>query len=778
MRIGEIFVALLICFVCLSSAAGQADGGRKTEIKGRVTDSRTGAVLAGASVFVSDMSEGTVCDNRGRFVLTLPYGKHTLAVSFVGYRNAETEITAGASSSNKTLELTLDAETEELDAVVISAQDRGENVRSVNMGVEKLTIKEIQRMPVLMGEVDVLKAIQLLPGVQPTVEGGSGFSVRGGSPDQNLILLDNATVYNASHLMGFFSVFNNDVVSGLELYKGDLPLKYGGRLSSLLSVHGRTEMPQRALQGTGGIGLISSRLTLEGAAGKRTSWLVGGRRSYADVFLALSSEEALRKSSIYFYDLNAKLTHRFSNGDRLEFNGYYGKDLFGSDVGTFSYGNYVASLMWRHKFSPSIHSRISLNLSNYSYGLGSEIESMESTWDAGIRDYAFQADFDHEIGNNMKLNYGVTSILHRFNPGHVTVVGYPDYDIQGSRAMENAVYLSNEHKLSERFSIRYGIRLSMFMNMGEQTLFRYDDDHKVKDSVYYASGKIYNTYVRPEPRAGAVFMLDGESSVKANYARNVQFIQLAENSSAGSPINVWFPASPNIKPQTVDMYSAGYFRNFNRNTYEASVELYWKKLSGVIDFAEHAQLLLNPYLEGDVRTGTGKAYGMELMLRKNSGRLTGFVNYTLSRSERTIPEVNKGRTYLAPYDKTHAVNVAVSYEFSKKLSAAATWVFTTGTPTTYPTGRFEVNGEYFPVYSGRNEYRKPAYHRLDLSLTYIPRPDSRRRLNGEWNLSVYNAYGRKNPWLITYSQVRSMTPQAEMTYLFRFVPSITYNFKF
>jgi hypothetical protein len=752
--------------------------GGKTEIKGTVTDANTGTGLAGASILTLDTSEGAVSNNEGRFVIPLARGKHTIVVSFVGYQDAEIEVTANDSSANAMLDVTLDPAAEELEAVVISTTEGAKKVRNVNMGVERLTIKEIQRLPVLMGEVDVLKAIQRLPGVQPAAEGGSGFSVRGGSPDQNLILLDNATVYNASHLMGFFSVFNNDVVGGLELYKGDLPLKYGGRLSSLLSVHGKTEMPQHGLQGSGGIGLIATRLTLEGAIGSRTSWILGGRRSYADIFLPLSKDESLRNSSIYFYDMNAKLTHRFTNGDRLELNGYYGGDRFGSDIGKFRYGNFAASLGWRHIFSPSSRSRISFNISDYSYNVASNLESVDATWDAGIRDYTLQADFDHDIGGITGVNYGITSTFHRFNPGHVTVTGYADYEVQGGKAIAHAIYLSNEHKLTDRFTLRYGLRLSMFMNMGEQIMFLYDEKHKVRDSIHYAAGNIYNTYIRPEPRAGMVFMLGGRSSLKANYARNVQFVQLAENSSAGSPVNVWFPVSPNIKPQTVDMYSAGYFRNFGRNVYEVSFEAYYKKLSGVIDFAEHAQLLLNPYLEGDIRTGDGQAYGMELMLKKNSGKLTGFFNYTLSRSERTIPEINGGKTYLAPFDKTHAVNIAANYEFSAKLHASASWVFSTGTPTTYPTGRFEINGEYFPIYSGRNEYRKPAYHRLDLSLTYIPHPYSVRRWKSEWNISLYNAYGRKNPWLIRYSQVQSSTPQSEMTYLFRFVPSLTYNFKF
>jgi hypothetical protein len=761
---------VLIC--CCYSAAGQ-NNQRKTEIKGIVTDINTGEVLAGASVYAKGGSNGVISDDKGRYTLILDKGNHLICIAFIGYKTKEFPLNV---DTVQTIDIQLEPNIQELETVTVLGRDENENVTSVTMGVERMNIKEIQRLPVLMGEVDVIKAIQLLPGVQATAEGGSGFSVRGGSPDQNLILLDNTTVYNASHLLGFFSVFNNDIVSGLELFKGDLPLKYGGRLSSLLSVETKSEKP-RDFQGTGGIGLISARLTLEGNAGERTSWLIGGRRSYADIFLVFAREEALRKSSVYFYDMNAKISHRFSAKDRIELNGYYGKDLFAAEVGQFDYGNTAASLTWKHTISKKWFSRVSFNTSKYGYGLGSDIEGLEAYWNAGIFDIAFNADFDAHISKLWNLNYGGSSILHHFSPGHVSVAGYPDYEIQGSKALEYAVYLSNEQKLTNRLTLRYGLRWSIFQNLGKIIIFNYDNNHNVKDSTYY-NGGIYNTYGRLEPRIGGVFLMDGSSSVKANYARNVQYIQLAENSAAGSPVNIWFPASPNIKPQIVDMFSAGYFRNFKNNMYETSVEMYYKDLKGVIDFAEHADLLLNQYLEGDIRIGSGRAYGIEFMVKKNSGKFTGFVNYTLSRSERTIPEINNGKTYLAPYDKTHTINIALNYDFSKKLNVSATWVFASGMPTTYPTGRFEIDGVYFPIYSGRNEYRKPAYHRLDLSLTYVPKPDSKKRWKGEWNFSLYNAYGRKNPWLITYSQTKTTTPTSDMVYLFRFVPSVTYNFKF
>jgi hypothetical protein len=773
-RLTNVFTGIIsgILVFCCCAAFGQ-NNQQKIEIRGTVTDLNTGEILAGASVFAKARSNGAVSDNKGRYILHVDKGNYIICAAFVGYKPKELSLSVNAS---QTLDIQLEPNVQELETVTVFGRDMDANVTSVNMGVERMSIKEIQRLPVLMGEVDVIKAIQLLPGVQATAEGGSGFSVRGGSPDQNLILLDNTTVYNASHLLGFFSVFNNDVISGLELFKGDLPLKYGGRLSSLLSVDTKSEKPQ-GFQGTGGIGLISARLMLEGNIADRTSWLIGGRRSYADIFLVFAKEEALRKSSVYFYDMNAKISHRFSAKDKIELSGYYGKDLFAAEIGQFDYGNATASLTWRHTISQKWFSRVSLNTSKYGYGLGSNMEGMEAYWNAGIFDLAFNADFDTHISKLWNLNYGISSVLHRFSPGHVKVAGYPDYEVQGSSALEHAVYMSNEQKLSDRFTLRYGLRWSMFQNLGKIIIFDYDNNHNVRDSTYY-NGGIYNAYGRLEPRMGGVFLIDGSSSVKANYARNVQYIQLAENSSAGSPVNIWFPASPNIKPQIVDMFSAGYFRNFKNNTFETSVEMYYKNLTGVIDFAEHANLLLNQHLEGDIRIGTGRAYGIEFMAKKNSGKLTGFVNYTLSRSERTIPEVNNGKTYLAPYDKTHAINIALNYDLSRKLNVSATWVFASGTPTTYPTGRFEIDGAYFPIYSGRNEYRRPAYHRLDLSLTYIPKPDSKKRWKGEWNFSMYNAYGRKNPWLITYSQIKTITPTADMVYLFRFVPSVTYNFKF
>ena len=763
---------LLSFFLLMIAQVSQSQTFR---IHGKVTDQLTGETLAGAIIYIQETRVNTLSDTEGNYSLPVRRGVYTLSSSYVGYDPQDIKI-----QIDKDLEINFILESNnQLAEVTVFAGAPDERVKSVQMGLEKLSATEIKRMPALMGEVDIVKAIQLLPGVQATSEGGSGFSVRGGSPDQNLILLDNTTIYNASHLMGFFSVFNDDVLSGLSLYKGDIPLKHGGRLSSLLDVQTKTDIPEH-FQGTGGIGLISSRLMMEGPLGEKTSWLIGGRRSYADLFLKLSSNKDLRKTSVYFYDLNAKITHRLTMKDRLELNGYFGLDNFGASIGRFAYGNGAGSLTWGHIFSETFLSKVSLNVTRYDYGLSSKLEGFEADWKSGITDWMLRLDFNQPLNERWNLSYGTTHTLHLFNPGIVTMPNaFDDLRMEGDKAMEHSLYLSNEQKFSKRFSVKYGVRLSLFQNIGKATVQHYNENYESVASTVYPSGKIYNTYTTGEPRIGMVFNLTGSSSLKANYSHNVQYVQLANNSASGSPLDIWFPAGPNIKPQHVDMFSAGYFNNLKNNEYEISVEVYYKKMYNVIDFAEHASLLLNDKLDGEVRTGTGKAYGIEWMIRKNTGKLTGFANYTLSRSERTIPEINYGKTYVAPFDKTHTVNIVANYELSKKCSFSAVFIYATGNPTTYPTGRFEINGEYFPIYSGRNEDRRPDYHRLDLSFNFIPRPDTKKRWKGEWNVSLFNAYGKKNPWMITLNQEKQTgRPYAEMFYLFGIVPSVTYNVKF
>lgn len=725
-------------------------------IQGVITDAKTGENLSGATVYVVETQSGIVADPNGHYALSLPAGNYTLRFSYVGYENKELKI---HSNTSLTQNVQLSAG-KILQEVIISKQRKDNPIANLTMSVEKLSIKEIRLLPAIMGEVDILKTLQLLPGVQSTSEASSGFSVRGGSPDQNLIVLDNTTVYNPSHQMGFFSAFNNDLIKGIELYKGHFPFRHGGRLSSLLEVNTRDEIPSRT-GGTGGIGLISSRLMLEGPLGDKTSWIVAGRRTYADMFLALSSNKDLRNTSLYFYDLNAKLIHRFSGKDKLEWNFYNGLDNMSVAIGSFNYGNTASSLTWNHLFSEKLFGKFSAHFTNYHYRLGADLNEINEHWTYRMTDWMLRADFLQEINPLWNFSYGLSGTYHSFNPGEIFISGVFSNDsmivMPPNKAMEYGAYLSNEQTLTDHLSINYGLRLSVFQN----------------------TGNVHHLYAALEPGGSAVYKFTDHSSLKAAYSRNTQYIQLANNSASGSPLDIWFPAGPQIKPQKVDLYSAGYFHNFKDNLYETSVELYYKNLKNVIDFREHSELLLNSHLEDEIRTGTGKAYGIEMMVKKNSGRLTGFVNYTLSRSERTIPEVNQGKTYLAPYDKTHAINVVSTFRLSKKINISTVWVFATGMPTTYPTGRFAVGDEYFPIYSGRNEYRKPDYHRMDLSLNYIPHPESKKRRQGEWNFSLYNVYNRKNPWAITLRQNETTgMPYAEMIYLFGIVPSVTYNFKF
>lgn len=738
---------LFLCFSLFSYSQNRI-------IKGTVTDINSGEFLFGANVFVNELKKGTSVDDKGYYALSLPVsGNYIVKFSYVGYETQEIKITQ---DSSDTLNIQLRSN-QLLEEVVISAKMEGDRITNPVMGLEKMSIEEIRSIPAFMGEVDVIKAIQLLPGVQATSEGGSGFSVRGGSPDQNLIVLDHTTVYNPSHLMGFFSVFNNDVINGIELYKGDMPFKFGGRLSSLLDIQTKGEIPDK-LHGSGGIGLISSRLMLEAPIGKNTSWLIGARRSYADLFLKLSSDEDIRNTTMYFYDLNAKINHRISEKDKLELNFYYGLDNFGAQPGSFKYGNTAASLSWNHVFSSTLFGKFSVNFTDYNYGLGSKLDGAKMEWNSSITDWMVRADFHQPLNELWDLSYGFNSIYHKFNSGEIKM---PEIDtitrLPRSEALEHAIYFSNEQKINSALILKYGIRFSAFQNIG----------------------KIKHTYTAFEPGIGAVYQTNSKSSIKINYSHNTQYMQLANNSASGSPLDIWFSASPNIKPQKANLFSAGYFYNFKENVYETSVEVYYKDLKDIIDFKDHAELIGNQNLEEEVRIGNGKAYGIEFMIKKNKGRLTGFANYTLSCSERTIPEINNGKTFLAPYDKTHAINFSVNDEISKKWNISATWVFATGNPTTYPTGRFEIGGEYFPLYSGRNEYRKPNYDRLDLSVNFIPHPNSKKKWKGEWNFSLYNAYNRKNPWTITYDQdLNTGAPYAEMLYLFGIVPSVTYNFKF
>jgi len=636
-----------------------------------------------------------------------------------------------------------------------------------------------------MGEVDVIKAIQLLPGVQASSEGASGFSVRGGNPDQNLILMDEATVYNASHLMGFFSVFNNDAIKDVTLYKGDIPADYGGRLSSLLDVRMK-EGNLKKFSGSGGIGTISSRLTLEGPIIKdKTSFLVAGRRTYADLFLPFAKDPDVRDNTLFFYDLNLKLNHIFNEKNRLFLSSYLGQDVYANPFAKMAFGNQTYTLRWNHLFSARIFSNFTLLHSRYQYELGTpEGDANSFTWRSKMKDYSAKADLNYYITPEYTLKFGLISTFHDFEPGSAFGTGegslFTEFILPTNYALENGVYVSAEQSAGERWNLRYGLRFSSFHNVGPGTIYNFDDDYQPIDSTVHGSGEVYNHFMGLEPRVAVSFMINDVSSVKSSYSRTRQYVHLAQNSTAGTPLDVWFPSTPNVNPQISDQVAIGYFRNLFNNRLEASVEAYYKEMSNAIDFKDHANLLLNRFMEGEIRIGEATSYGLEFLLRKNDGRLNGWISYTYSKTTREVPEINDGNPYSAPYDKPHDIAVVGNFEISNRLWVSANWVYSTGLPVTFPTGRFEYMGNIAPVYSNRNAYRMPDYHRLDVSISFGSKPKLDRKWHWDLNLSVYNAYGRKNAWAINFVQDDEdpSTTHAEMTYLFPIIPALTWNFRF
>jgi len=764
------------------STAPEEETSLRYTVSGHIEDASNGEELIGAAVIVEELGKGAVTNAYGFYSLSLTPGFYHLKFSYLGY---ELQSRAINLNGDLILNIELREDIKELEEVTISAEGPRTQIRKAEMSVNKLQIKTIKRIPTLLGEVDVIKAIQLLPGVQASSEGASGFSVRGGNPDQNLILLDEATVYNASHLMGFFSVFNNDAVKDVKLYKGDVPAEYGGRLSSLLDVRMK-DGNLKQFSGSGGIGTLSSRLTLEGPILRdKTSFLVAGRRTYADLFLPFAKDKNVRKSDLYFYDMNLKLNHIFNEKNRLYASGYLGRDVFGSIFARMAFGNQTYSLRWNHVFSGRLFSNFTVLHSRYDYELGTaEGEANAFVWKSRMNDYSAKADLNYFITPEHTLKFGLISTFHDFSPGSARGLGdqslFTEFKLPSSYSLENGAYLSAESSLGERWNFSYGLRFSSFHNMGPSTVYNYDGNYMAVDSTVYGRGEFYQYFGGLEPRIAVSLMLNEVSSMKASYSRTRQYIQLAQNSTAGTPLDVWFPSSPNVDPQIADQVAIGYFRNFWNDRLEASVEAYYKKINNAVDFRDHAMLLLNPHMEGELRIGEGRSGGLEFLVRKNSGRLTGWISYTWSRTERIVPEINNGDPYPAPYDKPHDLAIVLNYEVSKRIWISGNWVYSTGLPVTFPTGRFEYMGNIAPVYSSRNAYRMPDYHRLDLSVSLAGKEKPGRRWGWDLNLSAYNAYARKNAWAINFVQDENdpNVTYAEKTYLFSIVPALTFNFHF
>jgi hypothetical protein len=776
-----IFLSLVFTAILPFTVMADYNFGEYRRVSGVVIEAGTKEPLIGATVYVAELKAGTATDLDGKFLLKLPEGKFTVTVTYIGYKSVTQSIMVKADMG---ITIVLEKDSKTIDDVVVMAKRNDENVTRNEMSVEKLKIQEINSIPALMGEVDVIKAIQLLPGVQPIAEGGSGFSVRGGNIDQNLILIDEAPVYNASHLMGFFSVFNNDAVDNIELYKGDLPAAYGGRLASLLKV----EMAEGSPDGfgmKGGIGTISSRLTVSGPIGRNTTYLLAGRRSYADIFLPFASNEDVRDVTLYFWDLNGKIRHRINNRNVITISGYMGKDEFGPPEFQFGFGNKVTSIAWTHSYSENLVSKLTGFYSNYGYKTSTSASDASTfLWKSNVQDYGLKYDNTVLLDSENTIKFGVSSILHKFNPGIVTGGAeslFGEFKLAENSALEWGFYGSNNQEIGEKLSIKYGLRFSVFQNVGPGTLYYYDNNYNMTDSTNYNRGDVYNVYQGLEPRLGIVYQLNKTSSVKASYSRTRQYVHLASNSTGGTPFDIWIPSNPNIKPQISDQYALGYFRNFWFDQVETSVELYYKNMQNTIDFKDHAQMLLNPYLDGEFRMGSSNSYGAEFFVKVNFEKLSGWVSYTLSKTKRYIPEVNNGVEYVAPYDRPNNFNIVLTYKLTPRLDASLNWVYATGTPMTIPSGKYEMENSQLVFYgkTDRNDYRMPDYHRLDLGMNYILNKNRSQRWQHELNLSIYNAYARHNAWTINFPRNKETgQTEAEMTYLFSIIPSITYNFKF
>ena len=786
---------IYILFLLLSvSIIGQ----EKYTISGTIYDDSSNETLIGVSVYFPQLNSGTTTNEYGFYSITIPEGIYKIQISYLGFSTIVETIEL---NKKITKNFKLKEESESLDEIIIESNIEKLNVRTPQMSVNKLTAASIKQIPVVLGEADIIKSIILLPGVTSAGEGASGFNVRGGAADQNLILLDEAVVFNSSHLFGFFSVFNPDVIKDIRLYKGGIPAKYGGRLSSVLDIY-QKEGNSKEFKVTGGIGLISSRLLVEGPIKEeKVSFLIGGRSSYAHLFLPLFDND----NTAYFYDLNTKINYRINDRNNLFFSGYFGKDVFGiSENFINTYGNQVANLRWNHLFSDKLFSNLSLIYSDYFYGLTLDFVGFE--WDSGITNYNLKYDFNHYVSNKLKLSYGINNIYTKFNPGNI----FPNRDDSGivaeklidKYANEVAAYIDAEHKISDNLRLQYGIRFSNFTRLGQDELNVYQNNQPV---IYNSQFKKYesaealgvDTFDRSdaiasfnnfEPRVSMSYTLDDNTSVKASYNRMAQYLHLLSNTASPTPLDIWTPSGKYVKPQLLDQYAVGYFKSIKDGAYSLETEAFYKDIQNRIDYINGANLVANNEIETVILNGISRAYGLEVLLKKNEGNLKGWLAYTLSRSEQQTPGrtanepgINRGEWYATPFDKTHDFSVNASYELNEKWKFNTNFVFQTGQPTNYPVGQYEVQGINVPIYDDnrRNADRLPAYHRLDISATLTPRKNKNRKWQAEWVFGIYNLYGRQNAASINFRQNReTMRNEALQTSIFGIVPSVTYNFKF
>ncbi len=788
------FLLLLIFFFI---SVGNAQ--EKFTISGTHKDQSNGETLLGATIFLKGTSIGTTTNEYGFYSLTAPKGNYVLVVSYLGYKTIEKTIEL---NQNIKFNAELEEDAGQLDEVVIIAEESKKvNLRTPQMSVAKLSSKTIKKIPAVLGEIDVIKSIQLLPGVTNSGEGASGFNVRGGAEDQNLVLLDEAVIYNSSHLFGFFSVFNADAIKDIKLYKGGIPARFGGRASSVLDIR-QKDGNSKDFKLSGGVGLISSRLTAEGPTFKdKGSFLISGRSSYAHLFMKLSEET--KNNSVKFYDINFKTNYEVNENNKLYLSGYYGNDdiKFGKSFRN-SYGNLTGNLRWNHIFNDKLFSNLSLIYSKYNYNL--EINEDGIDWKSDINNYNLKYDVGYYLNDTYKFNFGVSSIYYDFNPGRLNPLnsssGVNRRKLDNKFGIETGVYAGLEHKITDKLTAQYGIRYSNFARLGKQTLNEYINDLPVVYNslvgIYeranpiaqtaFGKGKTIASFGNFEPRLALSYQLNEKSSVKASYNRIAQYLHLISNTTSATPLDVWAPSGKFIKPQLANQYAVGYFRNFKDNMFSIEAEAYYKTVDNRVDYINGADLIAQNTIEREILIGKSRSYGLELLLRKNKGDFTGWIAYTLSKAQQKTPGgsagglgINNGNWYNTAYDRTHDVSFTGNYKLNDKWSFGTNFVFQTGRPVTYPNGQFQFSGLSIATYSNRNADRLPAYHRLDISATLTPRKNKNRKWQGEWVFGIYNLYGRKNAASISFGEnTDTGINEATRTSIFGITPGITYNFKF
>ena len=768
----------LFCLLILLNVFSGAFSQKKYTLSGTITDSESGEDLAGAVLSVQNTNYKALGNSYGFYSITLPEGDYTLVVQSVGYEN---QIVKLSLHSRQVINFKLKSVRYELDSIVVRGERADHNVTSLAMGSLKINPKQIENIPVLFGERDLIKTLQLMPGIKTTGEGTTGFFVRGGGVDQNLILLDEAPVYNGSHLLGFFSVFNSEAIRDAELLKGAIPAEYGGRASSVLYIRMK-EGNMKDYQTTANVGLISSNLSFEGPLKENiSSFIVSARRTYADLFLQLAPERDFRETQLYFYDLNLKVNFKLNETNRLFISGYLGRDKFRmQDQFGFDGGSKTATIRLNHTFSEKLFSNSSLILSKYSYQIdisGDDVVLLGSE----IKDFNLKQDFSWYLNARNTLKFGANLVDHTIVPGQVeAALGsiYQTYAVRPRRAIESAFYISNSQQLSEQLNIYYGLRLSLFSNVGPGDFYRFDDKGNVIQTVGYDHFKWVKTQGGPEPRLAINYQIGPLDAVKASYNRIYQFIHLLSNSTSSTPTDVWLPSSDNVKPQMCDHWSLGYFRNSKKNMFETSVEVYYKDFQNQIDYRNGADLVFNSTVETELIFGRGWAYGAEFLIRKNEGRLTGWLGYTWSKTMRQFDLVDSGDPFPARQDRRHDVSVVGMYDLGRKLKLSATWVYNTGNAVTFPSGKYKIDETIVGYYTQRNGYRMPDYHRLDLGLTWIRKQTA--QFESSWNFSIYNAYGRENAYFISFRQSKEDPEKTEAVQfsLFKMIPSVSYKFKF